>query len=141
MSAHVLLNLLNEMGKSDKLRGLASISSLFRSEFNKFNNTGAPMLDSISMYRMTLMLLKIAFWRENVKILPSFSHVIMGGITKRYKIFHGQTRRHVVNFCLSLYLYPYFVYPSSFGPGESENQNIMCWLVCLCLTMFETHFD
>ena len=25
------------------------------------------------MYRMTLLLLKIAFWRENVKILPSLS--------------------------------------------------------------------
>ena len=38
MSAHVLLNLLNETGKSDKMRGLPSILSLFRNEFNKFNN-------------------------------------------------------------------------------------------------------
>ena len=52
MSAHVLLNLLNELGKRDKMRGLPSILSLFRSEFNKFNNTRARMLDSI--YRMTL---------------------------------------------------------------------------------------
>ena len=29
MSAHVLLNLLNEFGKSDKMRGLLSILSLF----------------------------------------------------------------------------------------------------------------
>ena len=35
MSAHVLLNLLNEFGKKDKMRGLPSILSLFRSEFNK----------------------------------------------------------------------------------------------------------
>ena len=41
MSAHVLLNLLNELGKSDKMRGLPSILLLFRKEFNKFNNTGA----------------------------------------------------------------------------------------------------
>ena len=34
MSAHVLLNLLNEMGKRDKMRGLPSILSLFRDEFN-----------------------------------------------------------------------------------------------------------
>ena len=47
MSAHVLLNLLNELGKRDKMRGLSSILSLFRNEFNKFNNTIARMLDSI----------------------------------------------------------------------------------------------
>ena len=38
MSAHVLLNLLNELGKRDKMRGLLSILSLFRNKFNKFNN-------------------------------------------------------------------------------------------------------
>ena len=47
MSAHVLLNLLNELGKSDQMRDLSSILSLFRSEFNKFNNTRVRMLDSI----------------------------------------------------------------------------------------------
>ena len=47
MSAHVLLNLLNELGKRDKMRGLPSILSLFRNEFNKFNKTRARMLDSI----------------------------------------------------------------------------------------------
>ena len=40
MSAHVLLNLLKELGKSVNI-------SLFRNEFNKFNNTRARMLDSI----------------------------------------------------------------------------------------------
>ena len=30
MSAHVLLNLLNELGQRDKMRGLPSILSLFR---------------------------------------------------------------------------------------------------------------
>ena len=55
MSAHVLLNLLNELGKRDKMRGLLSILSLFRNKFNKFNNTRARMLDSI--YHMTLRLL------------------------------------------------------------------------------------
>ena len=34
MGAHVLLNLLNELGKRDKMRGLLSILSLFRNEFN-----------------------------------------------------------------------------------------------------------
>ena len=51
MSAHVLLNLLNMLGKRDKMRGLPSILSLFRYEFNKFNNTRARMLDPI--YHMT----------------------------------------------------------------------------------------
>ena len=32
MSAHVLLNLLNEYGEIDKMRGLPSILSLFRNE-------------------------------------------------------------------------------------------------------------
>ena len=52
MTARVLLTLLNELGKSDQMRGLPSILSPFRNEFNKFNNTGARMLDSI--YHMTL---------------------------------------------------------------------------------------
>ena len=56
MCAHVLLNLLNELGKSDKMRGLPSILLLFCNEFNKFHNTGAPMPDSI--YHMTLKILK-----------------------------------------------------------------------------------
>ena len=67
MSAHVLLNLLNELGKRDKMRGLkrdkmlgSSILSLFRNEFNKFNNTRARMLNSI--YHMTNTL-KSHFWR------------------------------------------------------------------------------
>ena len=47
MSTHVLLNLLNKLRKRDKMRGLQSILSLFLNEFNKFNNTGAGMLDSI----------------------------------------------------------------------------------------------
>ena len=37
------------------MRGLSSILSLFRNEFNTFNNTRARMLDSI--YHMTLRLL------------------------------------------------------------------------------------
>ena len=56
MSAHVLLNLFNELGKRDKMRGMLSILSLFRNEFNKFNNARARMLDSI--YHMTLRLLR-----------------------------------------------------------------------------------
>ena len=57
MSAHLLLNLFDELGKSDKMRDLPSILSFFfRNKFNKFNNTRAGILDSI--YRMTSKLLK-----------------------------------------------------------------------------------
>ena len=56
MSAYVLLNILNKWRKRDKMGGLPSILSLFRSEFNKFNITGARMLDSV--YHMISKLLK-----------------------------------------------------------------------------------
>ena len=63
MSAHDLLNLLNELGKRDKMRGFPSILSLFRNKFNKFNNTKARRLDS------TYHMMKSHFWRKNVIIL------------------------------------------------------------------------
>ena len=75
MSAHVLLNLLNELAKRDKMRGLPSILSLFRDEFNKFNNTRARMLDSI--YHMTNTL-KSQFCRKNVIILTVYTQRCYG---------------------------------------------------------------
>ena len=45
ISAHVLLNLLNELRKTKRCE-------VFSNEFNKFNNIGAQMQDSI--YHMTL---------------------------------------------------------------------------------------
>ena len=70
MSPHVLLNLLNELRKRDRMRGLPSILSLFRNEFNKFNNTGARMLDSI--YHMTLNFFEVSLLtvkRYNIAIM------------------------------------------------------------------------
>ena len=66
MSAHVLLNLLNSLGKTDKMlsefiklvgekdkmRGFSKHLISFPNEFNKLNNTGAITQDSI--YCMTL---------------------------------------------------------------------------------------
>ena len=52
MSAHILLNLLNELGKKMRCKALLNILSVFPNEFNKFSNTGAQMQDSI--YHMTL---------------------------------------------------------------------------------------
>ena len=56
MSAHVLLNSLNELGK-DKMRGFAEH---LPNEFNKFNNTGARMKNSI--YYTVSYDTKIAFY-------------------------------------------------------------------------------
>ena len=41
MRAHFLLNLFKDLRKSDKMRGLTSILSLFSNKLNKFNNTRA----------------------------------------------------------------------------------------------------
>ena len=65
MSAHVLLNLLNELGERDKVRGLLSILSLFCNELNKFNNTRTQILDSYLSYDIKI-LLKSYFYRKNV---------------------------------------------------------------------------
>ena len=43
MSAHVLLNSLMDLGKSDKMRGLSSIKNAFRNVFNQLKNTGAHL--------------------------------------------------------------------------------------------------
>ena len=59
MCSCFILNLLNELGKRDKMRGLPSIISLLRNEFNNSNKLGARMFHSI--YHMALKYLKIAF--------------------------------------------------------------------------------
>ena len=51
----VIQDLLNKLDKRGKMRGMSSILSLFRNEFNKLNKTIARMLDSIC--HMTLRLL------------------------------------------------------------------------------------
>ena len=50
MSAHVLLYLLIELGKRDKMQGLLSILSLFRNELNKYNNTRTGFYLSYDKY-------------------------------------------------------------------------------------------
>ena len=71
MSANVLLNSLNELGKSDEMQGLLSILSLFHNKFNKFNNTGAHMLDLI--YHMMLKL----FCKHVFSVKTSTCDVVM----------------------------------------------------------------
>ena len=106
MSAHVLLILLNELGKIDKMRGLPSILSLFRNEFNKFNKTRAQMLDSI--YHMTNTF-KSHFWRKNVMILSSCTQRCYGSFPNINKplvvyrfycmtLFHSQTQLNMIKY-------------------------------------------
>ena len=46
---------------------------MFCNDFNKFNNTGAHVLDSIYHMTFKLHVLKIASLRENDNNLPSFT--------------------------------------------------------------------
>ena len=57
MSAHVLLNSFNELRKRYQMRGLPIILSFFLNEFNKFNYTGARILEYD-----TNITLKSHFW-------------------------------------------------------------------------------
>ena len=57
MSAHALLNLLNKLRKRDKMRGLSSILSILRNEFDKLNTTRARLSYDIKIT------LKSNFWR------------------------------------------------------------------------------
>ena len=106
-SAHVLLHLLNESGKSDKMRGMSSILLLFRNEFNNFNNTGERIFDHF--YHMKLELIESAFWAENVSFDIFFASLewtskLFLKICKplvEYRfycmaIFHSRMRRHKI---------------------------------------------
>ena len=67
MSAHVLLSLLNELGKRDKMRGLLSILSHFRNEFNIIKKQEHNVRFYLS-YDIKITL-KSHFCRKNVIIL------------------------------------------------------------------------
>ena len=76
MSAHILLDLLNKLGKRGKMRGLPSILSLFRSELNKLNKTRTRMLDSI--YHNDIMTtLKSHFCHENVILVIMYTVMLL----------------------------------------------------------------
>ena len=63
MSAHVLLNSLNELRKSDKMQGLPSILLLFCNGFNKFNNVSFYLSFDIKIT------LKSHFWCKKFVIM------------------------------------------------------------------------
>ena len=90
MSAHVLLNLLNELRK---MGGLPSILSVFRNEVNKLNETGARMLDSF--YQMTYRLLLL-----NPIYCVKMIILSLDLCTQRYYGRHNVSRKSV-NHCVT----------------------------------------
>ena len=78
MSARVLLNLLNVLGKKIRCEALPSILSGFPIEFNKFSHTRAQMQDSI--YHMTL---KPHFIYQFCPKTPRFRHVTFLWMSRR----------------------------------------------------------
>ena len=84
MSAHVLLNLLNELRKSDKMLGLQSLLSLFHNNFNKLNKTKSTNVRFYLSHDNKL--LKNCFFSAcKCQIAPSFTQgYIMDVITLCY---------------------------------------------------------
>ena len=79
-----LLNLSNELGKSDIMRGWPSIVSLFRNSFDKFNNTGARMLDLTYHVTLNLFCNHIILALSNL-LCKVILNVIMCYVTKLVK--------------------------------------------------------
>ena len=75
MSAHVLLNLLNGLWKSNKMRGLSSILLLF---CNEFNSKIQEHKYQISIYHIVFKLFCNRILMRNVKILLNICGVIIG---------------------------------------------------------------
>ena len=105
MRTHILLNLLNELGKIDKLRGLSNILSLFRSEFIKFKSTNVRSYRILS-YHIKITL-KSYFCCKTLLFCHHVRNVVMDVITFSRKsvnhhffcmtLFHSQPRRHMIN--------------------------------------------
>ena len=71
MSAHVLVNVLNEFGKRIKMRGLPSILSIFRNDLNKFNKTWSTNVRFYLSYDIRIIL-NSYFWRKTL----GFCHIM-----------------------------------------------------------------
>ena len=66
MSAHVLLNLFNVLGKEIKCEACRAFYTLFRNEFNIYRSTNVRFFLSYDIK----IILKSYFWRETVRVLP-----------------------------------------------------------------------
>ena len=83
MNAHVLLNLLNELGKSIKCEAYRALNRFFATSLmNSITH------DHYSIYlRKLKILIKSQFWREKVTIFPSFR--------QHYNVRHCVTLRNL----------------------------------------------
>ena len=101
MSTHVLLNLLNELDKRDKMRDLPSILSLFRNFFYKFNNTYMSMNVRFYLSYEIMITLKSHFCRENIKMLS----LCLQGSYGRHNVSRTSIKPLVVYqfYCMVLY--------------------------------------
>ena len=73
MSAHVLLNLLNKLGKRGKMRGWLSILSLFATDF-----INSIIQESTNVRFYLSYGIKITFCLKNVIMLPLSTHRYYG---------------------------------------------------------------
>ena len=91
MSAHVLLNLSNELGKRDEMLGKPRILSRFPNSFNKFNYTGAWIIIwPLNAFAFDLMIVWLRFCHIYVTNMKATS-----GLSILMHI--SQTRCHVIS--------------------------------------------
>ena len=69
------LNVLNELGISDKMRVLSGIYRFPPNRLNKFVNTGAWKLDFLIICNLDFF--EIVFWHENGKILEYIRDTVL----------------------------------------------------------------
>ena len=115
------------------MRGLLTILSHFRSEFNKLNNTGARMFDSI--YHMPLKLLESRILGVKHQYFAIFTQYYNGRhfvtllickplVVYRFycmALYHSQTRRHMIKDIKSMFLFLYKVDFLNLKVIESRN--------------------
>ena len=80
MRANVLLNLLNELRKRDKMKGSWVILSFFRNGFDNLTKTGARMLDSFYHVKLTFLKNRIIGVKTSI-FYHCLRNVITGVIT------------------------------------------------------------
>ena len=77
MNSHVILNLLNELGKKIRCEAVSSILSVFPNEFDKFNNTGARMQDSVNHMALKSHFISVTISAlENATFLWTSTHIV-----------------------------------------------------------------
>ena len=98
MSAHVLLNLLNELGKERNCESRRAFYR-FRNKFNKFNNTRAQISESIYLYDIKITL-KSHFCCKNV--------ILLSLCTQRCNGHHSNSHKSITTSGLSILLHGVF---------------------------------